>query len=71
MIPRLPDVHQVQTIGTILNRMRQNTSYYEITDKNIGVRGNDNYGIYSLGEDILFDQVKAAIRTGAAKTSSK
>jgi len=29
---------------------------YEITDKNINVRGNDNYGIY--GENILFDEGK-------------
>src|SRR4051812_44962489 len=32
-----------------------NASYQEVTDKNIGVRGNNNYGIYDLGSDILFD----------------
>lgn len=40
-------------------------SYQEITDKNIDVRGNDNYGIYSLGEDILFDNDKSTIRKSA------
>ena len=40
-------------------------SYEEITDKNISVRGNDNYGIYSLGEDILFDEGKSTIRKSA------
>lgn len=40
-------------------------SYEEITDKNISVRGNDNYGIYSLGEDILFDHDKSTIRKSA------
>ncbi len=42
-----------------------NASYEEITDKNITVRGNDNYGIYSLGENILFDEGKATIRSDA------
>lgn len=41
-------------------------SYDEITDKNINVRGNNNYGIYGLGENILFDEGKATIRTDAA-----
>jgi outer membrane protein OmpA-like peptidoglycan-associated protein len=40
-------------------------SYEEITDKNISVRGNDNYGIYSLGEDVLFDSDKSTIRKDA------
>ncbi|HVG40452.1 MAG TPA: OmpA family protein [Chitinophagaceae bacterium] len=39
--------------------------YDEITDKNIDVRGNDRYGIYGLGEDILFDEGKSTIRTDA------
>lgn len=42
-------------------------SYAEITDKNINVRGNNNYGIYSLGENILFDEGKSTIRSDAAK----
>lgn len=40
-------------------------SYSEITDKNINVRGNNNYGIYGLGENILFDEGKSTIRPGA------
>ncbi len=40
-------------------------SYQEITDSNISVRGNDNYGIYSLGENILFNTDKATLRTDA------
>lgn len=38
-------------------------AYEEITDKNINVRGNDNYGIYGLGENIIFDEGKNTIRT--------
>ena len=40
-------------------------NYEEITDKNINVRGNEGYGIYGLGETILFDEGKATIRTDA------
>jgi len=42
-------------------------TYNEITDKNISVRGTDNYGIYSLGENVLFDEGKSTIRPGAAQ----
>lgn len=41
-------------------------NYEEITDKDISVRGNDNYGIYGVGENILFDEDKATIRSDAA-----
>lgn len=40
-------------------------NYGEITDKNINVRGNDRYGIYGLGENVLFDENKATIRSDA------
>src|SRR5829696_7133193 len=40
-------------------------SYDEITDRNIDVRGNNNYGIYGLGENILFDEGKSTIRSSA------
>jgi len=40
-------------------------SYNEITNKDINVRGNDNYGIYSLSENILFETDKATIRKSA------
>lgn len=39
--------------------------YEEITDRNIEVRGGDNYGIYGLGENILFDKGSATIRSSA------
>src|SRR3954470_15909420 len=41
--------------------------YDEITDKNISVRGSENYAIYGLGENILFDEGKNTIRTNAAQ----
>ena len=40
-------------------------NYDEITNKDISVRGNDNYGIYSLGENILFETDKSTIRKDA------
>ncbi len=40
-------------------------TYDEITNKDINVRGNNNYGIYGLDETILFDTDKATIRSGA------
>lgn len=40
-------------------------NYEEITDKNINVRSGDNYGIYGLGENVLFDENKATIRSDA------
>ena len=40
-------------------------NYDEITNKDISVRGNDNYGIYSLGENILFETDKSTLRKEA------
>jgi outer membrane protein OmpA-like peptidoglycan-associated protein len=40
-------------------------NYEEITDRNINVRGNESYGIYGVGENILFDEGKATIRSDA------
>ncbi|GEO12274.1 OmpA family protein [Segetibacter aerophilus] len=40
-------------------------NYEEITDSNINVRGNNNYGIYGVGENILFDKGKSDIRSAA------
>ena len=48
-----------------IEKNSQNTSYSEVTDKNISVRGNDKYGVYSLGNDILFDLNKSSLRKGA------
>lgn len=39
--------------------------YEEIGNRNISVRGNNNYGIYGLGENVLFDKDKATIRPDA------
>lgn len=50
-----------------LDKNAPNANYDEITNKDISVRGNDNYGIYSLGENILFETGKSTIRTDAAQ----
>lgn len=39
--------------------------YDEIGDTNAHIRGNDQYGIYSLGENILFESGSAVIRKSA------
>jgi outer membrane protein OmpA-like peptidoglycan-associated protein len=44
-----------------------NKSYEEITDTSINVRGNSNYGIYGLGENILFDEGKSVVRSTAER----
>lgn len=41
------------------------TNYEEITDRNINVRGTDSYGIYGIGENVLFDEGKATLRSDA------
>lgn len=60
-----------RTLGTddwdALEKNAPAASYDEIKGKNISVRGNDNYGIYSLGEDVLFDNNKSTIRKDAAQ----
>jgi outer membrane protein OmpA-like peptidoglycan-associated protein len=50
-----------------INQNAPAVSYGEIRDKNINVRGDDNYGIYSLGEDILFDSDKSTLKQEAAQ----
>ena len=45
-------------------------AYEEITDTSISVRGNTNYTIYGLGDDILFDKDKSTIK-GSAQTQLK
>lgn len=40
-------------------------AYEEINDRNIAVRGSNAYGIYSLGENILFDENSETIRPDA------
>jgi outer membrane protein OmpA-like peptidoglycan-associated protein len=39
--------------------------YEEITNRDIEVRGNDRYGIYGLGENVLFDKGSAEIKKDA------
>ncbi|MCE7063897.1 OmpA family protein [Dyadobacter sp. CY326] len=41
------------------------TSYDEVTDKSISVRGNANYAIYGLGENILFSVGDTSIQASA------
>jgi len=48
-----------------IEKNSKNASYAEVTNKDISVRGNDNYGVYSLGNDILFDLNKSTLRKGA------
>ena len=45
-------------------------AYEEVTDTTISVRGNNNYSIYGLGEDILFDKDQSTIK-GSAQTQLK
>ena len=40
-------------------------TYDEITNKNIQVRGNDNYAVYDVGENILFAEGKSEIQSSA------
>jgi outer membrane protein OmpA-like peptidoglycan-associated protein len=40
-------------------------NYDEIANRDINVRGNEQYAIYGIGENILFDEGKATIRTDA------
>jgi outer membrane protein OmpA-like peptidoglycan-associated protein len=39
--------------------------YDEITNTDINVRGNNEYSIYGMGENILFDEGKATLRSDA------
>lgn len=39
--------------------------YDEITDRGITVRGNENYGVYDLEENVLFNTGEATIRSDA------
>lgn len=48
-----------------INRDVPAATYKEITDKDVTVRGNEEYAIYSLDETILFDTDSDAIRSGA------
>jgi outer membrane protein OmpA-like peptidoglycan-associated protein len=41
--------------------------YDEVHSRNVTVRGNENYAIYSVGEDILFDKGQSNIRPDAEK----
>jgi outer membrane protein OmpA-like peptidoglycan-associated protein len=40
-------------------------NYEELQDSDITVRGSDQYAIYSLGEAVLFDSGKSALKSGA------
>lgn len=41
--------------------------YEEVTSRDVEVRGNQDYGVYSVGENILFDLDKSTIRAGAGQ----
>lgn len=42
-------------------------NYNEITDRNITVKGNNMYAIYTMDEDALFEDDKSTLRAGAAQ----
>lgn len=42
-------------------------NYPEVKDKDVQVQANDQYAIYSLGQDVLFDENKSTIRNTAEK----
>lgn len=42
-------------------------AYEEITDSDIGVRGNDDYAIYSVDETVLFDTDQNTIKSNATQ----
>jgi outer membrane protein OmpA-like peptidoglycan-associated protein len=50
-----------------IDRNAPRANYDEVTNRDIEVRGNQEYGIYGIGENILFDVDKSTIRTGAGK----
>lgn len=54
-----------------LEKNARNTSYEEVTDKNITTRGNEQYGIYDLGDNILFNVNSSTLRTGAEQKLSQ
>jgi outer membrane protein OmpA-like peptidoglycan-associated protein len=39
--------------------------YDEVSNKNIHVRGTDDYGVYDIGEEVLFDKDKSDLRHDA------
>jgi outer membrane protein OmpA-like peptidoglycan-associated protein len=43
-------------------------SYDEVKDRNIELKGNEDYAIYSLRENLLFDKDQAALKPGAEAT---
>jgi len=40
--------------------------YDEVKTTDVTIRGNDQYGLYSLGENVLFETGKATIKSNAA-----
>jgi outer membrane protein OmpA-like peptidoglycan-associated protein len=52
---------------TGINWNAPRADYDEVGNNDVQVRAADNYAIYGLGEDILFDSDKATIRSGAEK----
>jgi outer membrane protein OmpA-like peptidoglycan-associated protein len=41
------------------------THYDEVTNRDIDVRNGDNYAVYGLGENVLFDKDAATLKPGA------
>ncbi|RYE22171.1 MAG: hypothetical protein EOP45_08595 [Sphingobacteriaceae bacterium] len=53
------------TVGNQVDFNAPKEAYDEMTDTSISVRGNKDYTIYGLGEDILFDKDKNTLKNSA------
>ncbi|MDF3076678.1 MAG: rane protein [Sphingobacteriaceae bacterium] len=58
-------VHPMSDDWSTVDHNAGNANYDEITDRDIEVRGNDEYAVYSVDETILFDEGKSTLRPGA------
>lgn len=65
--PGGPGLDPTTNDWTTVDRNAPNASYDEVTDKDVKVRGTDNYAVYSINEDILFDPDKSTIKNAAAE----
>jgi outer membrane protein OmpA-like peptidoglycan-associated protein len=51
-----------------INFSAPRVSYDEVGNRDIQVRGNEDYAIYSLEENLLFDKDQAALKSGAEES---
>jgi len=60
-----PAVDPMTDDWSSIDRNSPAAAYDEVTDRDIEVRGNDQYAIYSVEETVLFDTDKNTIKSGA------